>query len=326
MRCRVAIAILFFASAHVAHATSDDSVYLFRDEFTDAGRPRYTFTGSTPRRYTEIQTAPTLAIGAAYTGLFIALQAQMSNSWWQRTGSFKIQEDGDYAKYADKAGHFFTGFTMSTIMGDALMECGFSYEASTWLGSFMGLAYMSVIEIQDGYAATWGFSPSDQIANTTGAAFYAARNLVPALQNVTPRWSYMPAHLTGERSTTERPLTIFDDYNSTVFWLNFNVENMLPVNWAEYWPDWMTISVGYGCRDYEVRSSLPDGPMLPVRSRAMIGIDYDWLKIIPESRIGVLNYMRQALNYIRLPGPTLEFSDSGVRFAVLFPFAVVVPL
>jgi VanZ family protein len=325
MRCKLCISLLLLGSIATTSAWPSDSVYLFRDEFTDAGRPRYTFTGSTPRRVTQIQAIPTIAIGAAYTGLFLVLQAQMSSSWWQRTGSFNIQEDGDYAQYVDKAGHFFTGFTMSTIMGDALMESGFSYETSTWLGAALGLAYMTTVEIQDGYATTWGFSPSDQIANTAGAVFYAARNLVPDLQNVTPRWSYVPGRLVGERMTTERPLTIFDDYNSTIFWLNFNVENMLPRPWAEYWPDWMTLSVGYGCRDYEVRSSLPDGPMLPVRSRAMIGIDYDWLKILPESRFGVLNYVRQALNYIRLPGPTLEFSDAGVRFAVLYPFAVVVP-
>ncbi|MEN9282043.1 MAG: hypothetical protein RL594_978 [Bacteroidota bacterium] len=308
----------------VASAQQQDSLYLFRDEFTDAGRPRYTFSGGTPRRVTQVQILPTAIIGTAYTGLFVGLQAQMSSSWWQRRGTFHVQEDGAYARNLDKAGHFFTGFTMSTIMGDALMECGFDYATSTWLGSTLGLAYMTAIEIQDGYAVTWGFSPSDAVANLTGAAFYAARNLIPELQNVTPRWSYIPAQLAGDHPTTERPLTIFDDYNATTFWLSFNVENMLPSNLAAVWPDWMMISVGYGCRDYEVRSSA-DGALLPVKRRMMIGVDYDWLRIIPESSIGVLNYVRQGLNYLRLPGPTLEIGDDGVRFAVLYPFAVVVP-
>ncbi|MFM8771239.1 MAG: DUF2279 domain-containing protein [Candidatus Kapaibacterium sp.] len=309
----------------MASAQVNDSLYLSRAEFTDAGRPRYTFTGSTPRRVTDVQLLPTAVIGTAYTGLIVGLQMQMSDSWWGRSGAFHVQEDGDYARYLDKAGHFFTGFTMSTIMGDALMECGFDYTTSTWLGASVGLAYMTMVEIQDGYAVTWGFSPSDALSNFTGAAFYAARNLVPALQNVTPRWSYVPAHLVGDRATTERPLTIFDDYNATTFWLNFNVENMLPTSLAAHWPDWMTISVGYGCRDYEVKNPA-DGSMRPVKRRMMIGIDYDWLKIIPESSVGVLNYVRQGLNYIRIPGPTLEFGDDGVRFAVLYPFAVVVPL
>lgn len=325
MKCRTLFCWLILAPSLVS-AQINDSLYLSRAEFTDAGRPRYTFTGGTPRRVTDIQILPTTVIGAAYTGLIVGLQAQMSSSWWQRGGSFHIQEDGDYARYLDKAGHFFTGFTMSTIMGDALMECGFDYSTSTWLGASFGLAYMTMVEIQDGYAVTWGFSPSDAISNLTGAAFYAARNLVPELQNVTPRWSYVPASLVGDRATTERPLTIFDDYNATTFWLNFNVENMLPASLAAHWPDWMTISVGYGCRDYEVRSFLPDGPMLPVKRRMMIGLDYDWLEIIPESSIGAINYIRQGLNYIRLPGPTLEFGDDGVRFGVLYPFAIVVPI
>ena len=64
---------------------------------------------------------------------------------------------------------------------------------------------------------------------------------------------------------------------------------------------------------------------MPVTRRFLIGLDYDWVKIIPEAKFGFFNYVRQFLNFVRLPGPTLEFGDDGVKFGLLYPFAIVVP-
>ena len=99
---------------------------------------------------------------------------------------------------------------------------------------------------------------------------------------------------------------------------------MLPATAAEYWPDWMMVSLGYGVRNYDVVDAA--GREVGATRRFLIGLDYNWLKIIPPSSVGVLNYLRQALNYIRLPGPTLEIGDEGVKVGVLYPFAIVVPI
>lgn len=310
---------------------STDSVYLSRGEFMFGDDPRYTLMGGTPRRHTQIQPVSTLALGGAYAGLFVFLNHHMSNSWWQRSVDFRIIEDGNYARSADKIGHAYTGYVASTVCGDLLMECGFDYTTSTWLGAAMGLGYMTYVEYQDGHGANWGFSPSDAIANTAGAAIYVARNYSSFAQNFMPRWSYMPAQVVGEQPTNGREVTVLDDYNATSFWLACNVHNLLPQNLKSYWPDWMMLSVGYGIRDYEVYPTLPDGTRsatpLPIKRRFLVGIDYNWVKIIPEasSSLGFLNYLRQGLNYVRLPGPTLEFGDDGVRFGLFYPFAIVVP-
>jgi len=307
-----------------------DSVYLTRDEFRFADDPRYTLSGGTPRRHTQVQPVSAIALGTAYTGLFVFLNYQMSNSWWQRNVDFRVIEDGDYARYADKVGHMYTGYVSSTVCGDLLMECGFDYTTSTWLGAAMGLGYMTYVEYQDGHGANWGFSPSDALANTAGAAIYVARNLSPFAQNFMPRWSYMPVQVVGEQPTNGRDVTVLDDYNATTFWIACNVHNLLPENLQKYWPDWMMISAGYGISNYEVYPANPDGSLspspLPIKRRFLLGIDYNWVKILPEATsMGFLNYLRQGLNYVRLPGPTLEFGDDGVRFGLFYPFAIVVP-
>lgn len=308
-----------------------DSTYLTREEFKFADDFRYTLSGGTPRRHTQIQPVSTIALGTAYAGLFMFLNYQMSNSWWQRSVDFRVIEDGDYARYADKCGHTYTGYVSSTVCGDLLMECGFDYTTSTWLGAAMGLGYMTYVEYQDGHGANWGFSPSDALSNAAGAAIYVARNLSPFAQNFMPRWSYMPAQVVGDLPTNGREVTVLDDYNATSFWLACNVHNLLPQTMKRYWPDWMMLSIGYGIRNYEVYPTLPDGTRsdtpLPIKRRFLVGIDYNWVKIIPEASpsMGFLNYLRQGLNYVRLPGPTLEFGDDGVRFGLFYPFAIVVP-
>ena len=328
MRSSLLLTLAFLVVATSVRAQTEvqdaDSIYLSREEYRYADNPRYTFLGGTPRRKTEVQLWPTIGMGVAYAGIFTALHVHQKNLWWSETGDFRIIDDIEYARGLDKVGHFHAAYWMSTLSGDLFMESGFSKEAGMWAGAGLGMAFQLYVEINDGFATNWGFSPSDLLANTAGIGFYVAQHYVPFLENFTPRWSYIPPTWTGDRVITGRQFNIIDDYNGTTFWLACNVNNMLPSSAAEYWPDWLMLSVGYGIRNYDTVDEF--GGVVPVARRFMLGIDYDWVKIIPEANFGFLNYLRQALNYIRLPGPTLEVGDDGVRFGLLYPFAIVVPL
>ena len=302
-----------------------DSIYLSREEFQYADNPKYTFLGGTPRRETDVQLWPSIGMGVAYTGLFVALHYNQSNAWWKdQSGGWHVIEDIEYAKGLDKCGHFFGAYAMSSLSGDMLMEAGFSEEPATLIGAGMGLAFETYVEINDGYAKNWGFSPTDAIANAVGTGYYVLQYYVPFFENFTPRWSYVPPEWTGDSLINERPATFIDDYNGTTFWLACNVNNLLPTSAEPYWPDWLMFSFGYGIRNYARIDE--NGALEPVSRRFLFGLDYDWVKIIPESEFGFFNYLRQALNYIRLPGPTLEVGDDGVTFGFLYPFLLVVPI
>lgn len=326
MKCNSAhwalLLVLLLLCSLALSAQNSDSTFLFPHEFTYAGDARTTFLGAMPRRSTTIQPIPTAVVGGAYLGVTIALHQIQANAWWKdERGPFHFQEDWEYAFQVDKFGHCFGGYTMSWLIGDMLMDCGFDVETATIAGGSLGLAYQTYVEVLDGFGTRWGFSPSDAISNTVGAGLYVAQHYSLFLQNFTPRWNYAPPTLTGEHAINNRTANFIDDYNSATFWLACDVERLLPSSWSSYWPDWAMVSVGYGIRDYEVR--LPSGELAAAYPRFMVGLDYNWMRILPPLP-GVLNFFRQALNHIRLPGPTVEFSERGTRFHVLYPFVISV--
>ncbi len=304
---------------------SQDSLRLRPEEFRYADDPRVTFLGNTPKRETDLDLWPTLGMSVAYGGLVTFFHFNQANAWWRDpAGEFKVIEDIEYARGLDKLGHAYSGYLMTTLCNDMLLESGFSREPAVWIGAGMGLAYMMYVEVSDGYAQDWGFSPSDAYANVAGVSFNLLQHYIPFLENFTPRWSYIPPSWSGDADINHRPKTFIDDYNGTTFWLACNVNNLLPAAADPYWPDWMMLSVGYGIRNYATDDG--NGEPLPVTRRFLVGLDYNWVKILPEAQFGFFNYLRQFLNYIRLPGPTLEIGDDGVRFGLLYPFAIVVPL
>lgn len=305
--------------------SADDSLYVPRSEFTYANNQRYTFLGGRPLRHTNVQTLPLVGMGVAYAAVFTALHIHQTQAWWKdKTGGWHVIEDLEYARWLDKYGHLFAGYAMSTLPADILMEAGVEQEQARWIGAGLGLLYQTYVEVQDGFAANWGFSPSDEIANVAGCTYFLLQYYVPYLENFSPRWSYVPSEWTGGRELNERPKTFIDDYSSTTFWLACNVHNMLPASCKPYWPDWLMLSVGYGIRNYATLDAA--GNALPVLQRFMIGLDYNWVKILPTSSVGFLNYLRQCLNIIRFPGPTLEWGDEGPSFKFLYPFQISVPL
>jgi hypothetical protein len=319
---RIQLFCVLCSCCFVPWAHSQDSLYLLQSEYQYADNPRYTVGGGTPKRHTELDPITTIGFGAGYAALVVGLHINQANAWWsEQRSEFRIIEDIEYARFLDKFGHFYASYAMSTFCGDMLKECGMENEAATLVGAGMGVAYQTYVEIEDGYGVDWGFSPSDAIANVAGSAFTVAQMYIPVLENFTPRWSYVPNQWAGFRGI-DRPKTFIDDYNSTTFWLACNVNNLLPNSIAEYWPDWMMLSVGYGIYDYGLKDEAQR--IIPPPRRYLVGIDYDWVKIIPESNIGFVNYLRQVLNYLRLPGPTVEFGDRGTRFGLLYPFVLSV--
>lgn len=312
--------------AVVANMYAQDSLYVPFSEFKYADNQRYTFLGGTPRINTDIQLWPTVGMAGAFSALVVTLHVNQANAWWKdQSGGWRIVEDISYARGLDKFGHVYSGYLLSSLFGDMLMECGLSLEPSVLTGAGMGIAYMTYVEVNDGFAKDWGFSPTDAISNVVGVGYYLAQHYWPFLENFTPRWSYIPPEWTGDRKINKRPISTFiDDYNGTTFWLAVNVNRLLPQAIEPYWPDWMMISVGYGIRNYAVIDAL--GRDVDVSRKFLIGIDYDWIKIIPPSDFGFFNYVRQFMNYVRFPGPTLEIGDDGVSFGLLYPFAIVIPL
>jgi hypothetical protein len=277
--------------------------------------------GSLPRTVTQIKPLTAGIVGGVYLGAIIALHINQQNAWWSgNRGSFHFEEDWVSALQVDKAGHAFGGYMTSYIMSEVLMASGFSWDGSTLWGSIFGLAYQTYVESEDGYAKTWGFSPSDWYFDAMGPLFFLAQHHIPALQNITPKWQYIPSEWIGE-PVINRQRTFLDDYNSSTFWWSLNVYNILPEKLKQYWLPWLNIAVGYGANAVDVRVD-PNGPPDQLSERRyVIGLDYNLVRLLPDGG-WFWNWFRQSLNLIKLPSPAIEFSPAGTKFKLLYPFNI----
>lgn len=306
-------------SLQVNELQSDSSSnYVPISQFTWAGDRRYTISGEQPRLNTQIKPLTTAIIGGVTFTSILILHISQQNAWWRgQRRSFHFAEDWVSALQVDKCGHSYGGYFMAYGMDEALMSSGVDYNSSALYGSIFGVAYQSYVEFEDGFAKDWGFSPSDWYFDFIGPAFYLAQHYVPALQNITPKWQYIPTEWTT-KDNINRPKTFIDDYNSTTFWYSLNVYNILPENLKKYWIPWLNIAVGYGA-DSDIKDADPLHPDQQNIRRFLIGLDYNLVKLLPEGG-SFWNWFRQTLNYIKFPSPAVEVSNGVTRFYLMYPF------
>jgi hypothetical protein len=300
-------------------ASSDsDQVYLPVSQFTFAGDRRFTISGEQPRLKTEFKPVTAAIIGGVTVTSLVIMHIYQSNAWWSgQRRSFHFQEDWISALQVDKCGHAYGGYFFSYGMDEALKASGIDYNSSALYGSLFGLAYQTYVETEDGFAKSWGFSPSDFYFDFIGPAFYLAQHYVPALQNITPKWQYIPTEWTT-KANINRPKTIIDDYNSTTFWYSLNINNILPDNLKKYWIPWLNIAVGYGA-DSDLKPNASGPPDQQNIRRFIIGLDYNLVKLLPEGG-SFWNWFRQTLNYIKFPSPAVQVSNHVVKFYLMYPF------
>ena len=300
----------------------DSTKYVPLSSFTYAGERRYIIDGSLPATTTHIKPLNISIFGGLFLGAVIGLHIHQANAWWSKDrGHFHFQEDWVSALQVDKAGHAFGGYIGAYAMSEGLMASGFSWNSSVLWGSVFGLAYQSYVETEDGFAKDWGFSPSDWYFDAIGPIFFLAQQNVPVLQNITPKWQYIPSQWTGKPELNGRPKTFIDDYNSSTFWWSVNVYNLLPKNLKHYWIPWLNLAVGYGADAIDVHVN-PNGPPDQLSSRRfVVGLDYNLVKLLPDGG-NFWNWFKQSLNYIKLPSPALEFTGRGTRFYLLYPFRI----
>jgi hypothetical protein len=202
---------------------------------------------------------------------------------------------------ADKTGHFFDGALIQAIYQGGFEWAGFSPTASQWLGALFSIAYMTDVEIEDGFATDWGFSPGDQIFNVAGALYPVAQYYWKPLRSFNVKWSYYPSEELTEGSKNG---AFLDDYNGQTMWLSISIHDFLPKNAKKFWPEYLNIAAGYGVNDYtNLDKRYAD---------YYIGLDLDWTKIIPGKSKFML-WFKNVINHFRfLPLPALNINKDGI--------------
>jgi hypothetical protein len=267
-------------------------------------------------------------LAASITALHI-----LQSSWWPESEfiPFHLYDDPDYEKNFDKFGHAFGGYYTSFFFKEAFDWSGFDSSQSVLLGAVCGALYESYVEIEDGFHRSWGFSPGDAKADIAGAAFFILRNRIDFLRNFQYKWLFYPVADSNyyKSHSSYNPI---DDYEGQSYWLTADIHRMLPENLKQYWPKWLNLAFGIGGINLESNDTghhIENGIIVQndpygLRQKAYyISLDFDMEKLIPESSIGILNFIRRGLSYWHLPAPAFRISPDP-RFFVLFPFKMTI--
>ena len=146
----------------------------------------------------------------------------------------------------DKAGHVFSSYHLGSFGANALKWSGASRKSQLIYGSTLGLAFMTTVEVFDGYSANWGASLGDVAANISGTALYVSQELLWKEQRIVPKFSF---HTTPYASARPNVLgssiqeQILKDYNGQTYWLSVNIYSFAKTSKI---PKWLNVAIGYG--------------------------------------------------------------------------------
>ena len=235
--------------------------------------------------------------------------------WYKKfsKSKFHLFNDNNEWLNMDKAGHATSAYNISAIQYNLMRWSGVKKSSSIFIAGGSALAYMSLIEIFDGFSAKWGFSKGDMLSNIAGAGMYVAEQAVWDQQKIQLRFSYhssVYAKYNRAELGKNLPQKILKDYNGQRYWLSFNIASFFA---AANIPEWVNTDIGYGAEGMTgavVNPYFADGKVIPsfTRQRKLFfGITGSFAK---RNSTPYASW----LNIIRIPSPVLEWKLKTKEF------------
>ena len=213
----------------------------------------------------------------------------------------------------DKAGHVFSTYHLGSFGANALKWSGANKKSQLIYGSTIGLAFMTTVEVFDGYSANWGASLGDVAANITGTALFVSQELLWNEQRIVPKFSF---HTTPYASRRPNVLgssfqeQILKDYNGQTYWLSVNINSFVKNSKI---PKWLNIAFGYGAEGMITgNDEFVNTIFLPESKRYRqfyLSLDVDLTKI--ETKSHFVKTILTVFNSIKIPAPTFEIKGCG---------------
>lgn len=223
-------------------------------------------------------------------------------------------DDSGEWKQMDKMGHFYSAFHLSAL-GSRMLQWGrLPQKKSDKIAALTSLLMISNIEVFDGYSAGYGASATDIVANFCGAAFYLGQSMAWKEIRIHPKFSF---HQTSLAAVSPKTLgshfseELIKDYNGQTYWLSVDMDKFMP------FPKWLNICTGFGAENmiHAQDSQNEQAGYHPYR-QYYLGLDFDLTGIKTKSK--VLKSLIYLVNHVRLPAPTLEFSEGKIKGHFLF--------
>lgn len=238
------------------------------------------------------------------------------NQLWYKDyekSSFHFKNDNDEWLQMDKAGHVFSSYHLGRFGAELLNWSGVSKKDQLIYGSTLGFAFLTVVEVFDGYSAEWGASWGDVAANAGGTALYVSQELLWNEQRITPKFSFHTTSYSKYRpevlgaSLNEK---ILKDYNGQTYWLSANIHSFFKDSKI---PKWFNLAIGYGADGMVSGSSdsseIQNLPNIERTRQFYLSFDVDLTKIRTKS--STLKTVFSIFNTVKIPAPTFEVNGLG---------------
>jgi hypothetical protein len=213
----------------------------------------------------------------------------------------------------DKAGHLFSTYHIGRFGSEMMQWSGTTKQHQLIYGAGLGFAFLTAVEVLDGFSSQWGASPGDVIANASGTALYVSQELIWKEQRVTPKFSFHKTRFASLRpavlghSLNEQ---ILKDYNGQTYWLSTNLYSFSK---GSKMPKWLNIAIGYGADGMisgnSNKNSLILAPKPEIFRQFYLSFDADLTKINTKSHF--LKTFFSVFNTLKIPAPTIEYGSHG---------------
>ena len=235
----------------------------------------------------------------------------LSQAWYAdypKSDFHFINDNSDWLQM-DKFGHVFASYHLGRFGAEMLQWSGANKKNQLLYGAGLGFAFLTAVEVFDGYSSQWGASSGDIIANASGTALYVSQELIWKEQRITPKFSFHTTKYAGYRpevlgsSYTEQ---ILKDYNGQTYWLSVNLHSFAK---GSKIPKWLNVALGYGAegmitgnKENTTTTYTPN----PQRFKQLyLSLDVDLTKI--ETNSHFLKTIFSVFNSVKIPAPTIEF-------------------
>lgn len=246
--------------------------------------------------------------------------AYLYNAWYAKypKSSFHYFNDGKAWLQMDKIGHATTAYFGGKIGYDMLRFAGVSEKKALWFGGSVGFAYLSLIEIMDGYSKEWGFSSSDMLANGMGAALFISQQALWNDQRISMKYSFHSSKYSSMRPDllgSNFLETLIKDYNGQTYWLSANIYSFLPSE--SRFPKFINLAIGYsgdgllGSFSNPILINGVTTQNIQRQRQYLLSLDIDLRKI--KVRNTYLKAFFEVFSFVKVPFPALILQDGKMQ-------------
>lgn len=245
-------------------------------------------------------------------------------TWYsnQSSGEFHFFNDLSEWRGMDKLGHFTTAWWISHGLYETQKAINLPAKSSLLRSAATSLAFMTTIEVFDGFSKGYGFSIADMGANVLGISLFAFQESQFGEQLFLPRYSYhnspesnLRPDLLGSNLSEE----MLKNYNGQNYWLSFPINKIF--NKLEQIPPFLCLSLGYGVSGlYGAKDNtflntfdLIHGYDYTRKSHFYLSFDIDLQKIPIQGKAWKI--FTSIFRWVKFPAPSMAFNKlDGFKF------------